>query len=83
MKLLSKYDVAEMFSCTPSAAVKLMKLWKVPTIYLGPGRGLGYRWREQDVLASLNTREVGTEAKRPKSKPKSKEYYKEKFKKFF
>lgn len=69
-KLVDKYTIAENFSCTPSAAVKLMKYWKVPTIYLGPGRGLGYRWREQDVEAIVNAREIGNLDKKKNTRKK-------------
>ena len=56
--LFNKNQVAEFLACTPSAAQKLMKEWKVPTIYLGPGRGLGYRWKKDDVEAAVNKKEV-------------------------
>jgi hypothetical protein len=72
MRWLNKFEVAELLSCTPSAAIKLMQQWKVPFYYLGPGRGLGYRWKEEDVLSAISTRKIcNTET--PKKQPKKKE----------
>ena len=70
MKYLNKYQIAEMLACTPSAAVRLMKEWKVPFYYLGPGRGLGYRWKLEDVEAKMNTRKVNVEATKRKNRKK-------------
>jgi hypothetical protein len=73
-KWLTKFDIADMLSCTPSASIKLMQQWKVPFYYLGPGRGLGYRWKEDDVLAAINQHKIcNTEPskKKPKKQEKS------------
>ena len=40
------------------AARSLMETLKVKAIYLGPGRGRGYRWRPGDVLAAIEARTV-------------------------
>ncbi len=72
MRWLNKFEVAELLSCTPSASIKLMQQWKVPFYYLGPGRGLGYRWKEEDVLSAISTRKI-CNTKPPKKQPKKKE----------
>lgn len=50
------------------AARSLMEALGVKKIYLGPGRGRGYRWRPTDVFAAIEAREVGKvqKAKQPR-----------------
>lgn len=52
------------------AARSLMEALGVKKIYLGPGRGRGYRWRPSDVFAAIEAREVG---KVQKAKPRRRE----------
>lgn len=49
----------ELDLASPKAARSLMASLGVTAIFLGPGRGRGYRWRPNDIQRALDAREVG------------------------
>lgn len=50
---------AELDLASPNAARSLMDSLNVQAVYLGPGRGRGYRWRPEDIRRAIDARAVG------------------------
>ena len=54
----------ELDLASPKAARSLMAALGVTAIYLGPGRGRGYRWKPDEIERALDARKVGEPEKK-------------------
>lgn len=60
----AKTVARELDLLSPRAVKKLMESLGVQAIFLGPGRGRGYRWRSEDIRQALESREVSSPGKK-------------------
>ena len=49
----------------PHAVKPLLDEWGIPSYYLGSGRGRGWRWDRQDVVAALKRRAAPSAGQQP------------------
>lgn len=54
----------ELDLASPRAVRGLMDSLGVAAVYLGPGRGRGYRWRPEEIRRAIESREVGKPEKK-------------------
>ena len=66
MQLLTIPQVAEIVAVAESAVQKLMAEWKVEPIYLGPGRGRGYRYIRDEIVNSIKSHRIPAQKPRPR-----------------
>lgn len=64
MSLLTLSEAAEKLRTTPGAARGVLDRLKVKPFNLGRGRGLGLRWKSEEIDAALER------SREPKQKPK-------------
>jgi hypothetical protein len=72
---LKRSEVAETLGVSQKTAVRLLEKWGVdPCADLGPGRGMGYRWRAADVVAALEKTRPHRTTPAPRPRPRKKKH---------
>lgn len=69
--LLTMVEVGDLLRVSPKVAQRLLEEWGVRVIWLGAGRGRGYRVRKEEVLNALLHAEIDWSAEQAKTRART------------